>query len=67
MYNRKIDRFKNNPENLLTMKVNKHIPSASLMCTISSFRSLKNVYKSKDFIKKFCEYFREHAMKIIQF
>ena len=40
------------------------------MSIISSFRSIKNkhdVYGGKDCMKKFCEFFREHAMKIINF
>ena len=40
------------------------------MSTITSFRSIDNrhdVYKGKDCMKKFCEFLREHAMKIINF
>ena len=40
------------------------------MSTISSFRSIKNkhdVHRGKYCMKKFCEYLREHAMKIISF
>ena len=40
------------------------------MSTISSFKSTKNkhdVYSGKVCIKNFCESFREHAMKIINF
>ena len=40
------------------------------MLTISSFRSIENkhdVYKGKDCIEKFCEFLREHPMKIINF
>ena len=40
------------------------------MSTIFSFRSIENkhdVYRGKDCIKKFCEFVREHAMKIINF
>ena len=40
------------------------------MFTMSSFRSIENehdVYRGKDWIKKFCESLREHAMKIINF
>ena len=40
------------------------------MSTISSFRSIENkhdVYRGKDCMKKFCEFLREHAMKIINF
>ena len=38
------------------------------MATISSFRRTENthdVYKGKGCMKKFCEFLREHAMKII--
>ena len=40
------------------------------MSTISSFRSIENkhyAYRRKDYMKKFCEFLREHAMKIINF
>ena len=40
------------------------------MSTILSFRSLEkkhNVYRSKDCMKKFCEFLREHAIKITNF
>ena len=40
------------------------------MSTIFSFRSIENEhdeYRGKDCIKKFCEFVREHAMKIINF
>ena len=40
------------------------------MSTISSLRSIENkhdVFRIKDCMKKFCEYLREHAMKIINF
>ena len=40
------------------------------MSTISSFRSKENkhdVYKGKDYMKKFCESLRVHAKKIINF
>ena len=36
------------------------------MSTISSFRSIGNnhdIYSGKDYMKKFCEFLREHAMK----
>ena len=38
------------------------------MSTILSFKSIEDkqdVYRNKDYMKKFCEFFREHAMKII--
>ena len=66
----KIDGCRNNPENSSTTKVSKHIPSGFSMSTISSFRSIENkhdVYRGKDCMKKFCEFLREHAMKIINF
>ena len=65
-----IDEFKNNPENSYTIKISEHIPSGVSMSTVSSFRSIENrydVYRSKDCTKKFCEFLREHAMKIIHF
>ena len=40
------------------------------MSIISSFESIENnhdVYRGKDCMKKFCEFLREHAMKIINF
>ena len=69
MYNRK-DWCKNNPKSSSTTKVSEHIPSGFSISRISSFRSLENkhdVYRGNDFIKKFCEFLREHAMKITNF
>ena len=66
----KIDRCKNNPENLYATNASEHISSGFSMSTISSFRSIENkhdVYRSKDCMKKFCESLREHVMKIINF
>ena len=66
----KIDGCKNNPESSSTTKVSKHISSGFSLPTISSFRSIENkhdVYRGKDCMKKFCEFLREHAMKIINF
>ena len=39
------------------------------MSTISSFRSIEkhDVYRGKDCMKRFCEFLREHVMKIINF
>ena len=40
------------------------------MSTLSSFRNIENkhdVYRGKDCMKKFCEFLREHPMKIINF
>ena len=64
----KIDGCKNNPENSSTAKVSQHIPSSFSIFTISSFRSIENkhdVYIGKDCMRKFREFLREHAMKII--
>ena len=66
----KIDECKNNPEHLYTTKVCKSIPSGLPMSTISLFRSIKykhGVYRGNNCMKKFCEYLRDHAMKIINF
>ena len=65
-----IDGCKSNPENSSATKVTNHISSAFSMSTISSFRSIQNrhdVCKGEDCMKKFCEYLREHRMKMIQF
>ena len=64
----KIDGCKNNSENSSTTKVSEHIPSGFSMSTISSFRSIENkhdVYRGKDCMKKFCDFLREHVVKII--
>ena len=66
----KTDGCKNNPENSSTTNVSKHILSGFSMSIISSFRSIENkldVYGVKDCMKKFYEFLREHAMKIINF
>ena len=66
----KIDGCKNNPENPSTTNVSEHILSGFSMSTISSFRSIENkhdVYRSKDCMKKFCKFLREHTIKIINF
>ena len=47
-----------------------NITSGFSMSTTSSFKSRENkhnAYRGKDCMKKFCEYLREHAMKIINF
>ena len=64
------DGWKNNPENSSTANVSEHIPSDFSMPTISSFRGIENkhnVYRGKDCMKTFCEFLRQHAMKIINF
>ena len=53
----KIDECKNYPENSSKTKVSEYIPSGFSMSTISSFRSIENkhdLYRDKDFMKKFC-------------
>ena len=70
MFNRKDDWCKNNPENLITRKVSEHIPSGFSMSMILSVKSIENkndVYRGKDYMKKFCESLIEHAMKIDNF
>ena len=64
----KIEGCKNNSEKSSTTKISKHIPSDFSMPTISTFRSIENkhdVCRSKDCMKNFSEYLREHVMKII--
>ena len=61
-----IEKIKNNSENSSTTKVGQHIRSGFSMSTISSFKGIE-VYRGKDCMKKFCEYLREHALKIINF
>ena len=66
----KIDGGKNNPENLSTTKVSKHIPTGFAMSTRSPFRSIEkkhDVYRGKGFLKKFCEFLTQQAMEIINF
>ena len=61
---------KNKPKNSYATKVSEHIPSSLSMFIISSFKIIKNkhdVYRGKDYMKKFCELLREQAMKIINF
>ena len=67
---KKIDGCENNPKNSYTIKVSKNISSGFSMSTISSFRGIENkydVYRGKDYMKRFCKFLREHTMKIINF
>ena len=64
----KIDGCKNNPENSSIIKVSEHIPSGFSISTISSFKNIENkhdVYRDKDYMKKFCESLRAHTIKRI--
>ena len=66
----KIGGNKNNSENSFTTKVSKHIPSDFSMSAMSSFKGKEDnhdVYKGKDFMKKFCKSLRQHAMEVISF
>ena len=66
----KFDGCKNNPEKLFATKVSENIPSGFPMSTKSSFKDIENkhnAYRGKDCIKKFYEYLRELAIKIINF
>ena len=67
---KKIDGCKNNPENSSATKVCEHIPSGFPVSTISLFRSMENnhdVYRGQAYMKMFCEFLREHAVKTINF
>ena len=62
-----IDGCENNPEYSSITKVSEPVPLDFPMSTISSFKNIENkhdAYRGKDFMKKFCESLREHAMKI---
>ena len=66
----KSDGCKNNLEKLFATKISEHIPSGFSMSTKSSFKDIENkhnAYRGKDCIKKFYEYLRELAIKIINF
>ena len=66
----KNDGCKNNPKNSSTTKVSEHIPPGFSMSTISSFKIIENkhdVHRGKAYMKKFCEFWKEHAMKVINF
>ena len=66
----KINGCKNSSETSSAIKVSGHIPSGFSISTITSVGNTENkhnVYRSKDWMKKFYESLREHAMKIINF
>ena len=53
-----------------TSSVSKHISSGFSISTILPFKSIENkhdAYKSKDYMKNFCESLKEHAMEKINF
>ena len=62
--------LKAKPQNSSAVKVSEHIPSGFSMFVISAFRSIEykyDEYRGKDNMKRFCEFLRDHAMKIINF
>ena len=66
----KIDGYKNNPENSITIKLGEHIPSDFSMSTTSSFKSIENkhnVYRGKNCMKKLCKSLRDNSIRIINF
>ena len=66
----KTDGCKNNLEHSCKTKVSEYTPSGFSMSTMSSFGNLENkhdVYRGNDCRTKFCEFLKEHAMKIIGF
>ena len=66
----KTNGCKNNPGNLSRTKVGEHIPSGfsmSMILPVKRIENKHNVYRGKDWMKKLCEYLREHARKIINF
>ena len=61
---------KNNPEKSSAEKVGEHIPYGYSMFTIWKFDGIEDnhdKYIGEDYIEKFCESLRKHAMKIINF
>ena len=66
----KIDGCANNPENSSTTEIVEQIPCRYSMSTTCAFDHIENthsLYRGKDYIKKFCEFLREHAKNIINF
>ena len=64
----KIDRCKNNPQNSSTTNLTEYIPSNISISTIPSLKNIENkhdVYRGKDYMKKVCEFLREHAVEVI--
>ena len=68
----KIDGYKKNPKNLFIAKVGENIPTAFLMSSILSFKSMKKAWwdkacmRDKACMKRFGESFRQYAMDIIK-
>ena len=65
-----IDGCKYNPEHLFTIKVSEHIPwgfSTSRKTSLKSIENMHDVYRGKDYMRKFYESIGENAMTIINF
>ena len=66
----KINGGKSNPTKSSTAKLGEHTSSGFSMSTILLFKDIKNkheVYRGKDYMKKFCECLKKHAKRIINF
>ena len=66
----KMSTCQNNPNELSTTEINKHIPSGYSIFTHCSFDQTKNklnYYRGKDCMKKVCKDLREYATEIINF
>ena len=62
--------IQNNPENSSTTKIGEHIPcgySTSTICTFDHIENKHNLYRGKNYMKKFSESLSEHAKNIIDF
>ena len=65
---KKYGECKHNLVKSSTTKICEHIPSGVSMSTILSSKDIKNkhdVYRGKDYMKKFCECLKNHARRII--
>ena len=65
-----LDGYKKHPEKSSTLEAGEHIPLGFSICTISSFKDIKNkhdIYRIKECMNKFCKFLRRHVMKIINF
>ena len=66
----KMNTCHNNPEKLLTTKINKHPPSGYSLFTHCTFDTTKNkldYYRGKNCMKTFCLHLREHATRAISY
>ena len=66
----KIHSCQNNPKKSYTEKKAKHTPSGYscfIYCSFDASKSERGYYRGEDCMKKLCEYFRDQAMKMINF